>query len=191
MALIGYIRPIKGNPSLDVAQREALALAKCDQLFEERRPADRVALRAALYAMQPGDTLLLWRLSVLRMGAGRLIRFALDLAARGHSLRTLVEGIDADAAFFAYMRALEQAERDLAAELAAVELAMVARRRGNGTGGRPRKLDDATIPIIRRRLWDRAHKTTVAEYGISRSTAYRRGAAKPLFVLPWKVPPSP
>ena len=67
MAVIGYIRVSTTDQNSDL-QRNALISINCDQIFEDKmsgKTAVRPGLKRALKAIQPGDTLAVWKLDRL------------------------------------------------------------------------------------------------------------------------------
>src|SRR5215203_1247732 len=93
---IGYARVSTGEQTLDL-QRDALAKAGCDKVFEETASgakADRPLLKEALAYARAGDTLVVWRLDRLGRSLPHLIETVAALAARGIGFKSLTEQID-------------------------------------------------------------------------------------------------
>src|SRR5438445_5129489 len=141
--LIGYARVSRTVQELAL-QFDALknaGVAKSDVYTDKASGSKTVrpGLDKCLQALQPGDTLLVWRLDRL----GRSIRHLIDLVGhlreRGVGFRSLCEAIDTTTAngklIFHIFTALAEFERDLIRERTKAGLA-AARARGRN-GGRP------------------------------------------------------
>ncbi len=90
--LIGYIRVSKsdGSQLLDL-QRDALQAAGVaqDRVYEDLasgRKDDRPGLVACLKALQPGNTLVIWKLDRLGRDLKHLVNIVDDLSQRGIGL---------------------------------------------------------------------------------------------------------
>src|SRR5829696_5147979 len=177
---IGYARVSTGEQTLDL-QRDALAKAGCDKVFEETASgakADRLLLNEALAYARAGDTLVVWRLDRLGRSLPHLIETVAGLAARGIGFKSLTEQIDTTTPggklVFHVFGALAEFERDLTRERTHAGLA-AARARGR-TGGRPKKLADPKQLAMAQALYDgkQADVATICTtLGISRATFYR------------------
>lgn len=98
--LVGYARVSSSGQSLDV-QLEALAAAKCEKVFSEKRSGTstggRDALKDALDFVREGDTLVVTRLDRLARSSQDLHNIIGALAAKGVKFRCLQQsGIDTD-----------------------------------------------------------------------------------------------
>ena len=154
--LIGYVRVSKsdGTQTL-VPQRDAMLAAGVDptRIYEDLasgRRDDRPGLAACLKALQPGNTLVLWKLDRLGRDLRHLVNTVEDLRTRGVGLKVLTgtgAQIDTTTAngrlAFGIFAAFAEFERELIAERTMAGLA-AARARGR-LGGRPRKMDRATL----------------------------------------------
>jgi DNA invertase Pin-like site-specific DNA recombinase len=176
--LIGYARVSTDDQSLAL-QRDALAAAGCERVFEDRASgarAERPGLRRALDHLRAGDTLVVWRLDRLGRSLKDLIARADQLRERGVGLRSLTEAIDTSSSggelVFHMFGALAQFERALIRERTRAGLE-AARARGR-LGGR-RKALDARQRAHAVDLY-RSKKHTVKEIcqivGVSRQTLY-------------------
>jgi hypothetical protein len=93
--LIGYARVSKSDGSQTVApQRDALLVAGVDpeRIYEDLasgRKDARPVLIACLKALQPGNTLVLWKLDRLGRDLRHLVNTAEDLRVRGIGLKVL------------------------------------------------------------------------------------------------------
>jgi DNA invertase Pin-like site-specific DNA recombinase len=82
---IGYARVSTNEQSLSL-QIDALNSAGCDRLFTDQGVSganfSRPGLEQTLAALQPGDTLVVWRLDRLGRSLGKLVEFIADLGGR-------------------------------------------------------------------------------------------------------------
>jgi DNA invertase Pin-like site-specific DNA recombinase len=184
--LIGYTRVSKtdGSQTLDL-QRDALSMAGVDpeRVYEDLgsgRHDARPGLIACLKALQPGNTLVVWKLDRLGRDLKHLITLAEDLRSRGIGLRVLAGAgaqIDTTTAngrlAFSIFAAFAEFERELIAERTRAGLA-AARARGR-LGGRPRKMDRATLQMAMAAMSDRgAVAAEVAKrLGVTTTTLYQ------------------
>lgn len=183
--LIGYARVSKadGSQVLDL-QRDALAAAGVapERIYEDLasgRRDERPGLNACLRALQPGNTLVLWKLDRLGRDLKHLVNTVDALRARDAGLKVLAGAgaqIDTTTAngrlFFGIFAALAEFERELIVERTRAGLA-AARARGRG-GGRPRKMDRATLMMAMAAMADpKANATEVARrLGVTKTTLY-------------------
>ena len=178
--LIGYARvsTLEQDPAL---QTDALTGAGCARIFVDHvsgSTGERAELAKLLEQLQPGNTLVVWRLDRL----GRSIRHLIDLVAnldeRGVGFRSLQENIDTTTPggrlVFHVFAALAEFERDLVRERTMAGL-QAARARGRN-GGRPIKMTPAKVE--RARNMYAAQSMTVDEIaralGVSRASVYRQ-----------------
>lgn len=183
--LIGYARVSKadGSQVLDL-QRDALAAAGVlpERLYQDLasgRRDDRPGLTACLKALQPGNTLVLWKLDRLGRDLKHLVNTVDWLRERGIGLKVLAGAgaqIDTTTAngrlFFGIFASLAEFERELIAERTRAGLA-AARARGR-CGGRPRKMTRATLMMAMAAMADpQASATeTARRLGITKTTLY-------------------
>ena len=166
--LIGYARVSTDDQNLDL-QRDALRLAGCEKIYEDRisgAKAARPGLAMALEVARDGDVLTVWRLD----------RLGRKLDERGIGLMSVQERIDTSSSggrlVFHMFGALAEFERNLVRERTQAGL-NAARARGR-KGGRPKVLE----PAKRRLAVDlyNGKKHTVREIcrmmGISKPTLY-------------------
>ena len=98
--LIGYMRvSTAGDRQSTDLQLDALLSAGIDgrHVFSDRASgarADRPGLQACLDYLQPGDTLVVWKLDRLGRSLSHLLSVVEDLRARGIALRSLTEALD-------------------------------------------------------------------------------------------------
>jgi DNA invertase Pin-like site-specific DNA recombinase len=183
--LIGYVRVSKSDGSQTLApQRDALLAAGVDsgRIYEDLasgRRDDRPGLAACLKALQPGNTLVLWKLDRLGRDLKHLVTTVDELRRRGVGLKVLAGAgaqIDTMTAngrlFFGIFAALAEFERELIAERTRAGLA-AARARGR-LGGRPRKVDRAALQMAMAALGDPEAKAAevARRLGITTTTLY-------------------
>lgn len=177
--LIGYARvsTCDQNPALQI---EALTMAGCERLFTERASGaqrDRPELNALLALIQPGDTLIIWKLDRLARSIGHLIEIIRLLDQRQAGFRCLTSAINTSTAegrlFFHMTAAFAEFERDIIRERTRAGIE-AARRRGQQLG-RPSKLSQdrmqAALEMLNQPL---ASVASVAQFfGVSEATLYR------------------
>ncbi len=185
MLLIGYARVSKsdGVQTLD-PQRDALLSAGLvpERIYEDiaaGRNDARPGLTACLKALQPGNTLVLWKLDRLGRDLRHLVNTVEDLRVRGVNLKVLAgAGAEIDTTTangrlaFGIFAAFAEFERELIAERTQAGLA-AARARGR-LGGRPRKMDRATLNMAMAAMADpKAVAADVAKrLGMTTTTLY-------------------
>ena len=183
--LIGYVRVSKNDGSQTLApQRDVLITAGVEpsRIYEDLasgRKDDRPGLNACLKAIQPGNTLVVWKLDRLGRDLKHLVTTVDELRARNVGLKVLAgAGAQIDTTtsngrlFFGIFAALAEFERELIAERTHAGLA-AARARGR-KGGRPRKMDRPTLMMAMTALADRkSNASDVAKrLGITTTTLY-------------------
>ena len=184
--LVGYIRVSKSDGSQTLEpQRDALLAAGVEgsRIYEDLasgRKDDRPGLNACLKALQPGNTLVVWKLDRLGRDLKHLVTTIDELRKCNVGLKVLAGAgaqIDTTTAngrlFFGIFAALAEFERELIAERTRAGLA-AARARGR-KGGRPRKMDRPTLMMAMSALSDpKANASDVAKrLGITTTTLYR------------------
>ena len=183
--LIGYVRVSKSDGTQTLApQRDALLAAgvEPERIYEDLasgRSDARPGLAACLKALQPGNTLVLWKLDRLGRDLRHLVNTVEDLRVRGVGLKVLAGAgaqIDTTTAngrlAFGIFAAFAEFERELIAERTQAGLA-AARARGR-LGGRPRKMDRATLQMAMAAMADpKAVAAEVAKrLGLTTTTLY-------------------
>lgn len=147
---IGYARVSTEDQRLSL-QLDALGTAKCDRIFHDGgfsgAALNRPALDEALGALEPGDTLIVWKLDRLGRSLAHLINVVGSLGARGIGFCSLTESIDTTTAggrlVFHVLGALAEFERCLISER--TKAGMVAARGRGANIGRPPKLSGQQI----------------------------------------------
>lgn len=183
--LLGYMRVSKadGSQTLDL-QRDALLAAGVEEgrFYEDLasgRHDARPGLTACLKALQPGNTLVVWKLDRLGRDLKHLVTTVDDLRTRGVGFKVLTGAgaqIDTSTAngrlFFGVFAAFAEFERELIAERTRAGLA-AARARGR-KGGRPRKMDRATLKAAQALLanTDETAQAIAKRFNIGTGTLY-------------------
>ena len=181
--LIGYIRVSKrdGSQVLDL-QRDALTAAGVDtsRIYADLasgRQDDRPGLTSCLKALQPGNTLVVWKLDRLARSMKQLVDTVEMLNAKGIGFRSLTEAIDTTTPggklVFHIFGALAEFERSIIRERTKAGLA-AARARGK-LGGRPRAWNEADIAAAKALLRDPniGVEEAAKRLGVAPSTLYR------------------
>lgn len=183
--LIGYIRVSKqdGSQLVDL-QRDALLEAgiDADRIYQDLasgRKDDRPGLNACLKALQPGNTLVVWKLDRLGRDLKHLINTVDQLSKRDIGFKVLAgQGANIDTTtangrlIFGIFAALSEFEAELIAERTRAGLA-AARARGR-MGGRPRKMTKETLTMAMAAMSDpKSNASEVAKrLGITTTTLY-------------------
>lgn len=156
--MIGYARVSKsdGSQVLDL-QTDALIAAgvERDRIYDDAASGKtdaRPGLQACMKALQPGNTLIVWKLDRLGRDLRHLVDLVDNLTRRSIGLKVLAgEGASIDTTtangrlIFAIFAALAEFERDLIAERTRAGLA-AARARGR-FGDRPFKMTAAKVRL--------------------------------------------
>ena len=177
--LIGYMRvSSRDDRQTTTLQRDALVQAGVDQrhLYEDKLSGardDRPGLAQALAFLQPGDTLVVWKLDRLGRSLSHLLTLINELKERGVQFRSLTEQMDTATPqgelLFSIFGALAQYERSLIRErvLAGLESA----KRCGIHGGRPRAIDQEKMKAIQKALREGMRKAVVCRnFAVRRST---------------------
>src|SRR5271157_1875047 len=135
--LIGYARVSTDDQNLDL-QRDALRLAGCEKIYEDRMSgakAARPGLTMALEVARAGDVLTVWRLDRLGRSLHDLILLGKKLDESGIGLMSIQEKIDTSSSggrlVFHMFGALAEFERNLVRERTQAGLNAAPRRSGN------------------------------------------------------------
>src|SRR5215471_163542 len=183
--LIGYIRVSKrdGSQVLNL-QRDALTAAGVDarRIYEDLasgRHDDRPGLTTCLKALQPGNTLVVWKLDRLGRNLKHLVGLVDLLHQRQVGLKVLASAgaqMDTTTAngrlVFGIFAALAEFEAALIRERTQAGLT-AARARGR-VGGRPRKMTAATLKMAMAALADANNNATevARRLDFTRTTLY-------------------
>jgi DNA invertase Pin-like site-specific DNA recombinase len=182
---IGYIRVSKsdGSQLLDL-QKDALLEAGIDEsrIYSDLASGSkdsRPGFDACLKALQPGNTLVVWKLDRLGRTMKHLVNLVDDLGTKGIGLQVLTgQGAKIDTTtpsgrmVFGIFSALAEYERDLIQERTKAGLA-AARARGR-KGGRPQKVDKSLLKMAMAAMSDRNSVAAMVakQLGITTSTLY-------------------
>jgi DNA invertase Pin-like site-specific DNA recombinase len=183
--LIGYMRVSKsdGTQTLNL-QRDALLSAGVapERIFADRasgRKDDRPGLATCLQALQPGDTLVVWKLDRLGRSLRHLVSIVDDLQQRQVGFKVLAaSGIQIDTItangrlIFGIFAALAEFEAELIRERTRAGLA-AARVRGR-RGGRPRKMTREALRTAMAAMRDQttSARSVARRLGINTTTLY-------------------
>lgn len=176
MALVGYARVSSVGQSVEV-QEAALAEARCDKIFSEKRSGattgDREELRRALEYVREGDTFVVTRIDRLARSVTDLYAIIDRLTEKQVSFRALQQGeFDTTTShgefFLTLLGAFARFETALRKERQAEGIAK-AKVEGKYRG-RPKSVDADAI----RRLHAEGEKPTsiARRLGVARSTVY-------------------
>lgn len=173
--IIGYARVSDSSQRLDV-QREALAKAGIDKLFEEKKSGrsadDRAELQAAISFARSGDTIVVTKLDRFARSVRDLHNLLATLDEKGVGFRCLDQAIDTTSSTgrltIAILGAVASFEIDIRADRQR-EGIRIAREKGVYNGRK------STIDLDRvRELSSRMKPPEVAAVmGISRASVYR------------------
>ena len=180
--LIGYARASMGDQDLQ-PQMDALKAAGCPDaaIYTDTASGvrgNRPGLDACVKALEPGDTLVVWRLDRLGRSMPHLVSLVEKLLGKGIGFRSLSDGaIDTTTAgelMFNIFSSLAQFERRLIQERTRPGLA-AARARGRKGGRRPIPADHPRVLTAKRLHKDRSLSVNqiCKTLGVSRPTFYR------------------
>ncbi|MBB3938101.1 recombinase family protein [Aureimonas phyllosphaerae] len=176
--VVGYARVSTGEQTFTL-QIDALHCHGAAKVYKEvvsGAASDRPQLDEALASLQPGDTLLVWKLDRL----GRSIRALIDvmetIKAKGAHLRTVMDGIDtgttAGRMLYTVLAALAEYERAVIVDR--VTAGIAASRRAGKPHGRPSIMTAERTDHARRLLAEGNSWAKVARLnGISKTTLHR------------------
>lgn len=175
---IGYARvsTVDQNAAL---QHDALKAAGCEKIFTDEVRGSvtaRPGLDRALAGLEPGDTLVIWKLDRLGRSLSHLVNLIAELGARGVSFRSLSDPIDTTKAsgrpVLRIMGALAEFERSLIIERTQAGI-RAAKKRGVHLG-RPRILELAQVNHARALIENGESPRDVARtMRVGKSTLYR------------------
>lgn len=183
--LIGYARVSTQEQELNL-QLDALLKAGCKEheIFTDKisgAKAERPGLEKCLQTLQPGDTLLVWRLDRLGRSVSHLISLVDDLKKKGIKFKSICENIiDTSTSspmselIFNLFAALAEFERNLIKERVMAGL-NAARARGRKGGRIPVSSKDPRVIMAKKMHKDHGMEIDdiCKTIKISRSTFYR------------------
>ncbi|SFU31063.1 Site-specific DNA recombinase [Nitrosomonas eutropha] len=178
---VGYARVSTEDQSLD-AQRDQLRADGCSEIFEEKitsKKDRRPALDQALALLQPGDTLVVWKLDRLGRSVKHLTTLLHDLERRGVCFRSISDGIDTGTPtgklLFHVLGAIAEFEAALVSERIKIGL-QAAKQRGKQLG-RPRRLEAHQVrqaEMLRTRE-NLTYEDIATQLKVGRTTLWRAG----------------
>lgn len=185
MTLIGYARVSTADQNMDMQMSALLAAGiKAEDIYSDERSGKsrkkRDGLEAAMKRLQPGDTLIAWKLDRLGRSLRDLQNIIEELRERGVSVRFLQGDIQTDTAtgklFFHLLAAFAEFEREIIIERTKAGLES-ARANGSRLGRMPRVEYD--VLDIEKRLRAGTVRGVANETGLSVGTVakVRRGMA--------------
>ena len=180
--LIGYMRVSKSDGSqTNDLQRDALIASGIpeDRIYHDSvsgKTEERPGLNDCLKALQPGNTLVVWKLDRLGRDLKHLVTLTEDLRKRDIGLKVLAgQGAQIDTTtangrlVFGLFAAIAEFERELIVERTQAGL-QSARARGR-MGGRPRKMDASKLKAAMAALSDKKTIATQVAKTLNISTA--------------------
>lgn len=143
---IGYVRVSKNEQNQNL-QQDALKLAGCELLFEEKISGcskDRPEFKRMLDSLRDGDIVVVWRIDRLGRTTFDLIQLMQEWRIKGVEFQSLKEGIDTTTPmgrlWFNLSAVFAENEREIIRERTMAGL-VAARARGR-IGGRPKGLTE-------------------------------------------------
>ena len=177
---IGYARVSTGLQNLDL-QQDSLTNYGCEKIFTDKvsgAKSNRPGLESAIELARAGDVVVVWRLDRLGRNMEDLISIVNALNNRGISFHSIQENITMDKSsstgqlLFHLFAAFAEFERNLILERSAAGR-IAARARGR-LGGRPEKLTDSDLKLLKTLVDSGTPIKTIAEkWNVSRTTIYR------------------
>ena len=177
--LIGYARVSRTDQKPEF-QITALRNAGCERIFEDNGQSgskvSRPELDKALAALQPGDTLVVWRLDRFGRSMTHVVNTITELGLRGIAFRSLHDPIDTTNAsgklVLHVLAALAEFERNLLIERTQAGLE-AAKRRGQKLGP-AFKLAPPQVTSVRTMVAEGKPVNEIAKLlGLHRRTIYR------------------
>ena len=175
---IGYARVSTMDQNLDL-QIDALKEEGCNKIFEEKitgTKLERLQLKEAINYARENDIIVIWKLDRLGRSIKDLIEIMQTLSNKKIELKSLQENIDTTTSSgkltFHIFCALAEFEKNIIKERTNAGI-IAARARGK-FGGRPKKLNDKQIIMLKKLHADKnnAIGDIVDTLGISKKTLY-------------------
>lgn len=177
---IGYARVSSTDQNLD-RQLEALTLAGCDVIFQEKRSGknirDRIEFNKMMASLEKGDVVTVVSSDRLGRNLIDLLHTAENIKEKGAELVSLKEHIDTTTpmgrAFFQFTGIMAQLERDMIRERQQDGI-RVAKANGKSFG-RPSLISTPEeIDLFRQRIADGEPLSSLrALYGLNKTSLYR------------------
>jgi DNA invertase Pin-like site-specific DNA recombinase len=164
-------------------QHTALKKARCQKIFTDHKSGAttaRPALQRVLKKLEPGDTLIVWKLDRLGRSLRDLITMLDDLKQRGVKFRSLTEAIDTETptgrAMWQMIGLMAEFERSIISER--TRAGMIDAKRRGVKFGRKLKLTTEQIDLARK-LIERGEdrQKVAASFKVGRKTLWRALAA--------------
>ena len=176
---IGYARVSTEDQKLDL-QLSALRGAGCKTIYSDHgisgSTMKRPGLEDALAALEPGETLVVWRLDRLGRSLTGLVKMIEDLGKRGVEFQSLTESINTASSggrlVFHIMAALAEFERSLISERTKAGI-IAAQQRGVQVG-RPPSMTKAEVQQAWKDARDQDIGSIAERYKVSVRTLHRR-----------------
>ena len=178
MTVYGYARvstTLTKNRQHLTLQTKALKEAGCEVILTDRLSGtrnDRPGRNELLSRLQPGDTVIVWKLDRWGRSMSDLTNSLESLDQRGVTFASLTEGLDSRTSVgrlqIGILSSVAQFERDLIAER--VKAGLAASKRKNG---RPKAMTEANVRLARRMRDEGVGIPDIAkQFGCSRQTVY-------------------
>ncbi len=177
---IGYVR-VSDRDQTEALQIDALTKAGCDIIYGDHGVSGarlhRKGLDEVLQTLEPGDTLLVWKLDRLGRSTLHLLQLLAELRAQEIDFCAITQGIDTTTPMgrllYAQLAIFAEFERDQISDRTRAGMA-AARKRGVRLG-RPKALSDRQVRRIRQRLeaGQASLSQAARELGVSRQTLAR------------------
>ncbi len=176
---VGYARVSTTEQNIDL-QLDALHKAGCEKIFEDHASgmkSDRDGFSEVMTALQPDDTLVVWRLDRLARSMRDLTDTITVLHKRGIGFHSICEHIDIGSAYGEFvlhiLSAVAHFERALIIERTRAGMA-AAKARGVKFGRAPALNEEDLINAIVLINNGQSVRQTANQIGVGRSTLYRQ-----------------
>ena len=177
--IFGYARVSTKDQKLR-AQRDALKAIGVDKIFEDKASgakASRKGLDQMLAELQPGDTVVTFRLDRMGRSVLNLAELLRHFEQHGIGFVSLTEGLDTSTPggklVFNILAVIAEMQRGVIAEN--TRSGLEAARKAGKQLGRPRRLSEQQIIEAKRMIKGKRHsRAQIANrFGVSRMTLYR------------------
>src|SRR5208282_2170260 len=154
--LVGYARVSTNDQNLAL-QRDALKAAGCKKLFSDQGISGsifkRPGLDAALASLQPGDTLLVWKLDRLGRSLPHPVQRISDLGDRGINFRSLSDPINRETSPCPDSETAKSARRESISKCSSPRTALPASRTATVPAPACRRTRSTPGRLSRTRRW--------------------------------------
>lgn len=181
MAIIGYVRSSTTDADLVELQHRELKALSPARIFEDegygRLNAPRPGLDAAITALRPGDTFIIWRLDRLGRSMMQVLRLIHELTEKGVYFSSIEDDIDtstdAGAELARVLGMFGRMEKNLTPERTAIGLA-AARTQGKVGGRKPSLSPEQRARVVEMHASKKMTAKEIASvFGVSEPTIYR------------------